>query len=46
MITIRYPTVNGETDRERLLQLERYLRYLADTLNLALAGLERKEDNP
>ena len=47
MVTIRYPTVTAREDREKLRQLEHYLRYLADTLNVALAQLEnefKKED--
>lgn len=43
MVTIRYPNITAPTEGERLTQLESYLRYLADTLNLALARLERKE---
>lgn len=44
MVTIRYPHINARTDREKLAQLEQYLRYLADTLNVALARLEGKEE--
>jgi len=44
MVIIRYPNITARSDRERTRQLEQYLRYLADTLNVALARLEGKEE--
>ena len=44
MVTIRYPNITAREDREKLRQLEQYLRELADTLNIALTRLEQKEE--
>lgn len=43
MTEIRYPSITGRTDAEKIAQLERYLRQLADQLNYALRQLEKKE---
>ena len=42
MVTIRYPNITARDMEDRLRQLESYLRYLADTLNWALAQEERR----
>ena len=44
MVTIRYPTLTARSEAKKIRQLEHYLRYLADTLNVALALLEEKEE--
>lgn len=36
MIQIRYPNITGATPEERQIQMERYMRYLVDQLNMAL----------
>ena len=33
---IRLPAINGKNTEERLQQMERYLRYLVETLNFLL----------
>jgi len=35
-VKIRYPSITGRTEAERIRQLEQYLRYLVDTLNFLL----------
>ena len=42
MVTLRYPNITAREPEEKLRQLENYLRYLADTLNWALAQEERR----
>ena len=42
MEPIRYPTVNGTTEAERIEQLRRYLYQLADQLNINLNQIEKK----
>ena len=37
---IRYPAINGATDREQIDQIRRYLFHLADQLNYTLSLLD------
>lgn len=37
---IRYPAINGATDREQIDQIRRYLFQLADQLNFTLAAMD------
>jgi hypothetical protein len=36
MIQIRYPNITGTTPEERQKQMEHYMRYLVDQLNMVL----------
>ena len=36
MIQIRYPNITGATPEERQKQMEHYMRYLVDQLNMVL----------
>lgn len=40
MKPIRYPSITGTTDAQRLRQMEHYLRYLAEQLNYLLKARE------
>lgn len=42
MEPIRYPTVDGKTEAEKIEQIRRYLFWLADQLNMNLDRIERK----
>lgn len=42
MTDLRYPSITGRTDAEKIQQLERYLRQTVDQLNHALSMLEKQ----
>ena len=44
MIKIRYPNITGATPEERQEQMENYIRYLVDTLNVILPSINNSKE--
>ena len=44
MIKIRYPNITGVTPEERQKQMEAYIRYLVDTLNVILPSIKNNKE--
>lgn len=44
MIKIRYPNITGATPEERQKQMESYIRYLVDTLNVILPSINNSKE--
>jgi hypothetical protein len=44
VIKIRYPNITGKTPEERQKQMESYIRYLVDTLNVVLPKINNSKE--